>query len=423
VVRDKEFLMTTLDPTAIASRKLPWSALRLAAGALLLLLGLLLLLYAWRNARGDLVGLGVILTGLGLATSFESTAEQVLIPVAAIVVSLIPFGLFLALVAGKNPFTIIKLMYDGSFGSWFAFQNTLTRAAPLMLTGLCTALPMRVGLVVIGGEGALVIGALIAAGTGHYFQVNGASSPFVVASMLLAAALSGGLWLALAGALKHYRGVNETISSLLLIYIGIALMNQVVEGPWRDPASLNKPSTWPLNDAQGNMLLGTIGTMDVHYGLLFGLAACFLCWILMNHTTFGFSARVVGGNIRAAKVAGLSLGRIILITCALAGAAAGLAGGIEVAAVQGSANATLVAGYGYTGILVAFLARQNPLGIIPVAILLGGIAASGGLLQRRAGLPDATVNFLQGTLFLIILATETYYGRFPFFQKKEASLG
>jgi simple sugar transport system permease protein len=413
--------MTTFDPAAIAHRRIPWGALRLAAGALLLLAGLYLLLGAYRGGRGDLVGAGVILAALGLATSFEATAEQVLLPVGAIVAALIPFGLFLAFVANVNPFTVVKLMYDGAFGSWFSFQNTLTRAAPLMLTGLCTALPMRVGLVIIGGEGALVIGALIAAGTGHYVQILGGSPAVIVAAMLVAGAAAGGIWIALAGALKHYRGVNETISSLLLIYLGIAVMNHLVEGPWRDPASLNKPSTWPLADADGNMLLGTIPHMDVHWGLVFGVVSCLVCWILMNHTTFGFAAQVVGGNVRAAKVAGLSLGKIILITCFLAGAAAGLAGGIEIAAVQGAANATIVAGYGYTGILVAFLARQNPLGIIPVAVLLGGIAASGGLLQRRAGLPDATVNVLQGTLFLILLATETYYGRFKFFQKKEAS--
>jgi ABC-type uncharacterized transport system permease subunit len=143
----------------------------------------------------------------------------------------------------------------------------------------------------------------------------------------------------------------------------------------------------------------------------------------MNHTTFGFSAQVVGGNIRAAKVAGLSLGKIIIITCMLAGAMAGLAGAIEVAAVQGSTNATIVAGYGYTGILVAFLARQNPIAIIPVAILLGGIDASNGLLQRRIDLPDATVRVLQGTIFLIILASETYYGRLKIFQKREVANG
>ncbi len=128
---------------------------------------------------------------------------------------------------------------------------------------------------------------------------------------------------------------------------------------------------------------------------------------------------MVGGNVCAAKVAGLPLGKILLITCMLGGGAAGLAGAIEVAAVQGSCNATVMAGYGYAGILVAFLARQNPITIIPVSILIGGIGASGGLLQRRLGLPNATVDVLQGTIFLMVLASETYYGRIKFFQKKE----
>jgi simple sugar transport system permease protein len=127
---------------------------------------------------------------------------------------------------------------------------------------------------------------------------------------------------------------------------------------------------------------------------------------------FGFSAAVVGGNLRAARLAGLDVARLTLITCFLGGGAAGLAGAVEVTAVHGAANASLVAGYGYAGILVAFLARQNPLAIIPVSLLLGGINASGGLLQRVFGLPDATVSVLQGMLFVLILASETLYGRF-----------
>jgi simple sugar transport system permease protein len=115
---------------------------------------------------------------------------------------------------------------------------------------------------------------------------------------------------------------------------------------------------------------------------------------------------------------GLPVGRLIVITCALAGAAAGLAGMVEVAAVQGRANATLVAGYGFTGILVSFLARHNPLAIIPVAIVLGGIGASGGLLQRRLGLPDATVLVLQGIIFILVLASEALYGRWRFFRAR-----
>jgi simple sugar transport system permease protein len=222
----------------------------------------------------------------------------------------------------------------------------------------------------------------------------------------------GGLWIGFAGFLRHYRGVNETISSLLLAYIAIALMNQFVEGPLRDPASLNKPSTTPLPP---EYMLGKIPGMDVHWGLVIGIVACIVSWVLIEVTSYGFAARIAGGNVRAAQIQGLPVGRLITGFTAIAGSFAGLAGMIEVAAVQGSANASLAAGYGYTGILVAFLARHNPLAIIPVAILLGGIDASGGLIQRRMGLPDATVLVLQGTLFIVILFCETFYGRFKIF--------
>ena len=177
----------------------------------------------------------------------------------------------------------------------------------------------------------------------------------------------------------------------------------------RDPTSLNKPSTREIGAAN---MIGTIPGTDVHWGLRSASSPPSLAYILIYHTVFGFAARVAGGNIRAAKVVGLSVGRLILIVCFLAGAAAGLAGMVEVAAVQGRTNANLAAGYGFTGILVAFLARHNPLAVIPVAILLGGIGASGGLLQRRLGLPDASVLVLQGMIFVTVLASETLYGRF-----------
>jgi simple sugar transport system permease protein len=139
----------------------------------------------------------------------------------------------------------------------------------------------------------------------------------------------------------------------------------------------------------------------------------------MYRTTFGFAAGMVGGNVRAAQAAGLPAGRIILITCALAGAAAGLAGMVEVAAVHNQASASLIAGYGFTGILVSFLARHHPLGIVPVAILFGGLSASGGLLQRRLNLPDASIVWLQGTLFVMILLFETFYRRWRIFLPRE----
>jgi simple sugar transport system permease protein len=233
-------------------------------------------------------------------------------------------------------------------------------------------------------------------------------------AMALAGMTAGGLWIAFSGALQHYRGVNETISSLLLVYIALAILNQLVEGPMRDPASLNKPSTAEIGAAN---MIGTIPGLDVHWGLAFGIIAAVLAYVLIFRTVFGFAARIAGGNVRAAKVVGLNVGRLILIACFLAGAAAGLAGMVEAAAVQGRANANLASGYGFTGILVSFLARHNPIAIIPVAVLLGGINASGGLLQRRLGLPDASVLVLQGMIFISVLASETLYGRFAIFRR------
>ncbi|OWW04804.1 ABC transporter permease [Rhizobium sp. R72] len=337
-------------------------------------------------------------------------AEPVVISFGAILIGLALFCLFV-LVIGKSPATLFQLMYTGGFGSWFSIQNSLSRAAPLLLTALCVALPARLGLVIIGGEGAVVLGGVAAAATALPL-VGTFPALFVLMLMAAAAMIVGGIWIGLAGFLRHYRGVNETISSLLLAYIAIALMNQFVEGPLRDPASLNKPSTAPL---PAEYMLGKIPGMDVHWGLAIGVTACIVSSVLIEVTSYGFAARIAGGNVRAAQIQGLPVGRLIVGFTAIAGSLAGLAGMIEVAAVQGSANASLAAGYGYTGILVAFLARHNPLAIIPVAILLGGIDASGGLIQRRMGLPDATVLVLQGTLFVVILFCETFYGRFKIF--------
>ena len=351
---------------------------------------------------------------MALGRSIGGAAEYVVIPALALVAALIAFGIFVACF-GKDPADLYFYMYQGAFGTAFSWQNTLTRAAPLILTALCTALPAQLGMVIIGGEGALLMGALGA--TAAALLMPGAPPLAVGLAMAAAGMLSGGLWIALAGGLRHYRGVNETISSLLLVYIALAILNHLVEGMMRDPASLNKPSTREIGAAN---MIGSIPGTDVHWGFVFGVVAAVLAYVLIFHTVFGFSARIAGGNVRAAKIVGLGVGKLILITCMLAGAAAGLAGMVEVAAVQGRANANIAVGYGFTGILVSFLARHNPLAIIPVAILLGGINASGGLLQRRLGLPDASVLVLQGMIFVSVLMSEALYGRFRIFKRKEA---
>jgi simple sugar transport system permease protein len=334
--------------------------------------------------------------------------------VAALLLSSVLFSIFL-LALGQSPAEVFDLMWTGAFGSWFSLQNSLQRAAPFLLTALCVALPAQLGLVIIGGEGAVVLGGLGATVAALPLVGIGAPTLLVQIIMGLGGALAGGVWIGLTGALRAWRGLNETIVSLVMSYIGIALFNQLVEGPLRDPSSLNKPSTYGIGD---DYMFGSIPGTDIHPGLAIGLVACVLAWLLMSRSTIGFAARVTGGNLRAAQLQGLPVARLVVMACALGGACAGLAGMVEVAAVQGRANASLAAGYGYTGILVAFLARQNPLAVIPMAILLGGIDAAGGLLQRRMGLPDATVQVLQGMIFLCILTSETLYGRFTWFQPR-----
>ena len=332
------------------------------------------------------------------------SVADTLLPIGALIGALLLFGLFVWL-GGVSPTETWLLLFKGAFGDWFSWQNTLTRAAPLMLTALCVALPARAGLIIIGGEGAVVLGGLAAAAVPYLMPLPGN----VIGTLIVCVAgfAIGAAWIALAGALRQFRGVNETISSLLLAYTAIAIFKQLVEGPMRDPATLNKPSTRTLDEA---LRIGGIFGSDVHWGFVIGVVACIALGLWLVLTARGFSVRVVGGNPRTAQLVGLPASALILLACALGGGCAGLAGAIEVAAVHTNANASLIAGYGYAGILVSFIARHNPLAIIPVAILFGGFGAAGSLLQRRLGLPDASVQVLQGIAFVLILASEALRG-------------
>jgi general nucleoside transport system permease protein len=348
-------------------------------------------------------------SGAPILSVLMPRAEGLVIPLAALLAGAAAFSLFLLMV-GKSPTAFFGLVWLAGFSTAFSWQNTLSQVSPLLFAALCVALPARLGLVVIGGEGAIVLGGLAAAVTAAL--VAGWSAPLGLAVMVLSAMALGGGWIAAIGALRIKRGVNETIASLLLAYIAIAVFNHLVEGPFRDPASLNKPSTLPVADT---LRVGDMPLISAHWGVAVGIIMCVFCWVLIEKTTLGFAARIAGDNLRAAQVQGLPVGRLVIGFTALGGAFAGLAGFFEVAAVHGSANASLIAGYGYTGILVAFLARHNPLAIIPVAILLGGFAASSGLIQRRMDLPDATILVFQGMIFVAILLSETAYGRFRIF--------
>ncbi|HET6249524.1 MAG TPA: ABC transporter permease [Tepidisphaeraceae bacterium] len=333
-----------------------------------------------------------------------SFIDAMVITFVALIISLLLFGLFVTISKGINIWTVYEYLFRGAFGKASAWRNTMIHAAPLLLTALAVALPARVGMMIIGGEGCVLLGALIAALVAHLMP--GMPAILVQISMVVGGMVMGGIWVSIAGALRQYRGVNETISSLLLNYIARAILNHCVEGPMHDPNNLNVPSTWPLDP---HVMFGNIPGTEIHIGLIFGILACIFCWILMDHTTYGFATRIVGGNVRAAKVAGLSVAKYSLGACFLGGAFAGLAGVVEVAARDGFASDNLSqGGYGYAGILVAFVARQNPLAIIPVAILMGGV--NNDFLKMKLE-SDSCVQVFQGILFLVILGLDTWAGR------------
>lgn len=333
------------------------------------------------------------------------TLEALLLSLLAVVLAGLLFGGFVAL-QGHDPIAVYRTIYLGAFGTRFSIESTLTQAAPLLLTALCTLIPARVGLLVIGGEGALVLGGLGAVVAG--IALDGAPAPVGTVLAIVGGAIAGGLWIAAAGALKHVRGVNETISTLLMNYIAIALLNHLISGPIRDFSQTLKAQSWSIPAA---FTIGNIPGLSVHWGLVIGLVVCLLLHAMLRGTTLGFSMDILGGNRRAAQMAGLPIGKLVLLASFLGGAAAGVAGAIEIVAVHGAASESLVVGFGYAGILVAFLARQNALAVIVVALLLGGISASGGLLQRRFDMPFATTTVLQGLIFICVLASNTLSGR------------
>ncbi|MEM6487811.1 MAG: ABC transporter permease [Pseudomonadota bacterium] len=334
--------------------------------------------------------------------------EAVTLSILALLGAFALFAVFVA-VQGHDPVAVYRVLWLGAFGTSFSIENTLTLAAPIILTALCTLIPARIGLLVIGGEGALIMGGLGAVLAG--MAITGLPGHLGILWCTLMGAVFGGAWVAMAGALKHWRGVNETIATLLLNYIAIALMFHLVTGPLRDLDVAIKAQSYAIPQAYA---MGDLPGWSVHWGLVYGVVVIAGVHVFLRHTVTGFSMSVLGGNRRAAQMAGLNIGGLTLLAPGRGGAAGGLAGAIVVVAVHRAASESLVVGFGYTGILVAFLARQNPLAVVIVALVIGGIAASGGLLQRRFGMPDAATDLLLGMIFLAVLASNALAGRlFP----------
>jgi ABC-type uncharacterized transport system permease subunit len=328
---------------------------------------------------------------------------KLLIPIGSVIAALFIGALFLSL-TGNDWLEVYSKMVDTAFGSGRGFAETLVSATPLILTGVAAAIAFKMLVWNIGGEGQLIFGAVAAAGVGVW--LSGSTPPLVaITAVVLAGAVGGAFWASLAAVPKVYLGTNEIITTLMLNFIALNLMNYLVLGsfsPWRDPESTQFPQGRPIIDS------GRIPEFfhRLDWGLFIAIAVAILAWFVISKTRSGFEYRIVGDSFDAARYAGIKVPKKVLGTFLASGAAAGLAGSILVAGILGKMDPrSLDLGLGFTGIIVAALARLNPIAIIPVAILMGALNNAGPALQS-IGVPSATVKILQGAILIFAVAGE-----------------
>jgi simple sugar transport system permease protein len=317
---------------------------------------------------------------------------------ASVAAALVIGGLLLLLV-GANPLEAYYLMLRGAFGDAAALTETLVKATPILLTGLSVALALRAGFWNIGAEGQLVMGGFAAAGVALFWTAH-LPPQLVIPAVIIAGFVGGALWAGLTALLKVYLGVNEIVSTLMLNYIGVQWIEYLYFDAWRNPRGFGFPGTAEFaREAWLPRLSGRL-----HIGLILGLLACVLIWFVLWRTRWGYELRVIGASLLAARYSGMRIVRSVLLVSLLAGGLAGLAGMGEVAGISHRLQNGLAVGYGYTGLIVAFLARLNPLCVIVSAIFLAGLTVGSEQLQLTLNLPASFALILQGTILLFVVA-------------------
>ncbi len=320
-------------------------------------------------------------------------------PIVAIATALL-LGSILIGLADVNPIGAYIHLIDGAFGSRLAITETLTRATPLILTGLAAAVAFHCRLWNIGGEGQFYVGALMTAWLGHSI-VTGFPAPLAIAIMIAAGMFVGALLLAGPAIMRLKFGVDEVVTTLLLNFVIILFVGLMIEGPMRDPLAFGWPQSVPVD--RGLRLPDLVERSRLHVGLLIAFAAALVVWVVLARTRFGLESRAVGLNTKAASFAGISLPRTILGTAFLSGGLAGLAGTVEVLGVTGNVTTTLSPGYGYSGIVVAMLAALHPLGVVAAAIFVATVFVGADSMARATGVPSFIADVILSVSLLCML--------------------
>jgi len=306
----------------------------------------------------------------------------------------------LVAVAGAPVGRTFGLVLDGAFGSVFAFTETLTRAIPLIFTGLAATIAFRARLFNIGAEGQFYAGAMAAVAVGG--GALGEPSPAVFLAMMLAAAVVGALLLLGPALMKRQWGVDEVVTTLLLNFIVLLGVSALLDGPMKDPLALGWPQSVALPPELE--LSRLVPQTRVHSGLLIGLVAALGLWALLRFTTWGFDIRATGANVRAAAYAGVPVTRTTILVALLSGGLSGLGGAVEVAGRAGYVTLDMSPGYGYSGIVIAMLAGLHPLAVVAASVLVAGVLVGADSMSRQAGVPTYLADAVVAGALLSVLA-------------------
>jgi len=337
-----------------------------------------------------------------------SATLTVLAPLGAIFAALAVSGVLIA-VAGANVLDAYGLILKGAFGSRLGLTETLTRATPLLLTGLAAAVAFRAKLWNIGGEGQFYMGALAVAAIGLVPGLTNAPAVVAIALCLAIGALAGAVLLLVPVALKLRFGTDEVVTTLLLNFVAVLFVSMMIDGPLKDPLAFGWPQSVPVLEAA--VLPQLVERSRLHAGLIIALVLAVVVWWIQSRTVFGLQTRAVGLNARAARFAGVSLGRTFVMVACLSGGLAGLAGAIEVMGVKGYVTTDLSPNYGYSGIVIAMLANLNPIGVIGAALFSAVMFVGADSMSRALGVPSyiADVTVALALLSMLVAVFFTQY--------------
>lgn len=341
------------------------------------------------------------------AGDFLNRAVDSLLPLAAVPFAM-TIGAGLLLLFDVNPLLAYQSLLRGAFGDKIGITQTLVKATPLLLVGLGVAIAFRGGVINIGGEGQLIIGALAATA----FSVANAAMPgvFLLPVTLIVATLAGAAWGAIPGALKAWLSVNEILSTVMMNAIALQLSNYLLRGPLIDPAEIEAGT----RIAQSALLPKAVWLSKLvprtllHSGAIIAVVMAVLVYILLWRTSVGYRIRAVGLNANASRYAGIPVKFYQMLVLAFGGAFAGLAGAIEVVGVQHRMMEGLSSGYGFAGIVAALFGKLHPLGAIPAAIFFGGLMEGGNKMQRAMQVPSALIDTLLGLIVIFVVSAEIW---------------